>query len=229
MTEQQYPRAAHVLKNNFYVNDLLSGTSTTEEAIDVQRELSALLQTAGLTLRKWAPNHSAFLEAIPRELQETQPTLSLDNDNGVTTLGLLWNPKTDNLQVRSSLTQKQPTNSESTKRKVLAITASIFDPLGLLSPAVIAYKIFLQKLWQDKLQRDDVLPAQLQQEWHQLLQTIPTLSQLKINRRVICNNAVNTQLHGFCDSSERAYRACLYLRSTDDTNQCVNFCVLHQR
>jgi hypothetical protein len=99
-------------------------------------------------------------------MQETQTTLSLDNEDGVTTLGLLWNPKTDNLQVRSSLTQRQPTDFEPTKRKVLAITASIFDPLGLLSPTVIAYKIFLQKLWQDKLQWDDLLFAHLQQEWN---------------------------------------------------------------
>jgi hypothetical protein len=123
-----------------------------------------MLQTAGFTLRNWASNHSAFLDGIPRELQETQTTLSLDNEDGITTLGLLWNPKTGNLQVRSSLNQRQPTDFESTKRKVLAITASIFDPLGLLSPAVIAYKIFLQKLWQDKLQWDGLLPAHLQQE-----------------------------------------------------------------
>jgi len=116
--------------------------------------------------------------------------------------------------------QVQPTNStESTKRKMPATTASIFDPLGLLSPAVIAYKIFLQKLWQDKLQWDELLPAHLQQEWNQLLQTIPNLSQLKINRKVICSNAVNIQLQGFCDSSERPYGACLYMRSTDRNNK----------
>jgi len=97
----------------------------------------------------------------------------------------------------------QPTDSTaSKKRKVLATTASIFDPLGLLSPAVIAYKIFLQKFWQDKLQWYELLPAHLQQEWNQLQQTIPNLSQLKINRKVICTNVVNIRLHGFCDSSE---------------------------
>jgi hypothetical protein len=150
--EQQYPRAAQVLNNDFYVDDLLSGTSTIEDAINMQKEISSLLQTAGLTLRKWASNHSTFLDTIPKELQETQPTLSLDNEDRVTTLGLLWNPKNDKLQVKSSLTQMQTTSStESTKCKVLAITASIFDLLGLLSPAIIAYKIFLQKLWQDKL------------------------------------------------------------------------------
>jgi len=176
--EQQYPRADQVLSNDFYV-DLLSGTSTIEDAINVQKELSALLQTAELTMRKWASNHTTFLETILLELQETQSTLSLDNEEGLTTLGLLWNPKNDYLQVKSSLTQMHLTDSPaSTKRKVLAITASIFDPLGLLSPAVVAYKIFLQKLWQDKLQWDEPLSSHLQQEWNQLLQTIPTLSTL---------------------------------------------------
>jgi len=84
--------------------------------------------------------------------------------------------------------------------------------------------MFLQKLWQDKLQWDELLPAHLQQEWTQLLQTIPKLSQFKINRKVICSNATNIQIHGFCDSNERAYGACLYIRSTDNNN--TTFCEL---
>ena len=52
---------------------------------------------------------------------------------------------------------------------VLLTTASIFDPLELLSPAVIDHDIYLQKLWQDKLHWDELFPAQLQQEWNQLL------------------------------------------------------------
>jgi len=216
----QYPRAAQVLSNDFYVDELLIGTSIIEDAIKVQQEISSLLQTAGCTPMKWASNHSTYLDNIPRELQETQQTLSLDNDDGVTTLGLLWNPTNDQFQVKNNTTQVQPTNSTaSTNRKVLATTASIFDPLGLLSPAVIVYKIFLQKLWQDKQQWDELLPAHLQQEWNQLLQIIPKLSQLKINWKVICSNAVNIQIYGFCDSSERAYGACLYICSTGSNNK----------
>jgi hypothetical protein len=105
------------------------------------------------------------LSTIARELQETQQTFSLENEEGITTLGLLWNPQNDQLQVKSNFTQEQSTDSTvSIKRKVLATTASIFDPLGLLSPAVIVYKIFLQKLWQNKLQWDDLLSVHLQQE-----------------------------------------------------------------
>jgi hypothetical protein len=139
-----------VLHNDFYVVDL-SGASTFKEAIKLQQEVSTLLQTAGLQMRKWVSNNTAFLDTIPKGLQETQRTLSLDNEDGVATLGLLLNPSSDQLQVRSS-TEMQPDSTASTKRKVLATTASIFDPLGLLNPAVIAYKIFLQKLWQEKLQ-----------------------------------------------------------------------------
>jgi hypothetical protein len=55
----------------------------------MQKEISNLLQTAGLKLRRWASNHSASLDTIPMELQETQSRLSLDNEDEVTTLGLL--------------------------------------------------------------------------------------------------------------------------------------------
>jgi hypothetical protein len=63
--QELHPRAAQVLRNDFYVDDLLSGTSTLEEAIQVQKEVSTLLQTAGFTLRKWASNHPTFLDTIP--------------------------------------------------------------------------------------------------------------------------------------------------------------------
>jgi hypothetical protein len=45
-----------------------------------------------------------------------------------------------------------------------------------------------------------------------------------MNRKVICANATNIQIHGFCDSSERAYGACLYIHSTN--NDKNTFCEL---
>jgi len=179
----------------------------------LQQELTSLLNTAGFTLRKWASNHSACLDTIPTELQETQQTLSLDKEDGVTTLGFLWDPAADQLQFKNIKQVQTIDSTMSTKRKLLAITESIFDPLGLLSPALIVYMIFLQKLWQDKLQLDELLPTHFEQSWNQLHQTIPQLSQIKIKRKVICSNATNIQLHEFCDSIERPYGACLSIPS----------------
>ena len=96
---------------------------------------------------------------------------SLKENKFQTRLGLLRKPTIDNFQVKNNTTQVQPTDSTaSTNRKMLATTASICEPLGLLSPAVIAYKIFLEKLWKDKLQCDEILPPHLQQEIHKQLQ-----------------------------------------------------------
>jgi hypothetical protein len=60
-----YPKAAQVLSNDFYVDDLLSGTTTLKEAIQLYHDLSTLLQTAGFTLRKWSSNNIKFLNSIP--------------------------------------------------------------------------------------------------------------------------------------------------------------------
>jgi hypothetical protein len=59
------------------------------------------------------------------------------------------------------------------------------------------------------------LPSILQQKWDLLQKTIPQLSQIRINRKVIPANDSNIYIHGFCDSSELAYGACFYIRSTD--------------
>jgi hypothetical protein len=89
---------------------------------------------------------------------------------------------------------------------VLAITASIFDPLGLLSPAVTAYKIFLQKLWQDNLQWDELLFPIFNKNGISYFRLF-LYYQLPKSTGVICFNAINNQIIGFCDSSERAYGA----------------------
>jgi hypothetical protein len=93
---------SQVLRDDFYVDDLLSGTSTVQEAIEV-RELSTLLDTAGFPLRKWASNNSTFLDTIPEELRETRQTLSLDNEDGVTTLGLYGTQKLMNCRCKTTI------------------------------------------------------------------------------------------------------------------------------
>ena len=180
--QRKYPRADQVLSNDFYVDDLLSGTTTTKDAIQLRQELSTLLQTAGFTLRKWASNNQQFLDTIPEELKESQQTLSLDNKDGVSTLGLLWHPATDQLQVRDNSASTSKDSTASTKRNVLARIASIFDPLGLLSPIVIAHKTFLQKLWQDNLLWDEQLQQHRQEEWNHLSHAIPKMSQIYMPR-----------------------------------------------
>ena len=44
-----------------------------------------------------------------------------------------------------------------TKRKVLSLVSSVFDPLGWVSPLTVRGKIFLQTLWKEKMCWDQTL------------------------------------------------------------------------
>lgn len=76
--------------------------------------------------------------------------------------------------------------------------------------------MLLQKLWSDKLTWDDPVPEVAKAIWHDFVSELPLLNNLSIPRHVIIPNAIVINLHGFSDSSERAYGACIYLRSSDD-------------
>ena len=60
---------------------------------------------------------------------------------------LLWHPLLDQFLIsKGTCVQKlrEPENPPVSKRIISPIVAAIFDPLGLITPVVVVYKIFLQ-------------------------------------------------------------------------------------
>ena len=97
-------------------------------------------------MRKWASNHPSLLQHLSPEDVERKVLLSFGNEDVIKALRLLWNSTTDKLMFCVHIKQdKVPT-----QRSVLSSIASIYDPLGLLSPIIIQCKIFMQQLWQEK-------------------------------------------------------------------------------
>lgn len=45
------------------------------------------------------------------------------------------------------------------------------------------------------------------------MQQLPALNKITFERKVLYAQTINIQLHGFCDAIEKAYGACIYLRS----------------
>ena len=127
------------------------------------------------------------------------------------TLGLLWNPESDRLKY----SVKQTSQVAVTKRTILSAIAQIFDPLGLVGPAVIRAKIILQRLWQLQLGWDENLPQSLYTTWIEFHEQLKTLNEISIPRFVLGKNTITAQLDGFSDASIIAYGACIYIRSSD--------------
>ncbi|XP_011169784.3 uncharacterized protein LOC105202802 [Solenopsis invicta] len=219
--EEQFPKGAAIASWDFYMDDLLTGADTIKEAIIIRNQVTELLAKGGFILRKWTFNNKELLKGMP-ECAVEHVTLDLDKDSITKTLGINWNPQEDALQYFI----KVPHLVTCTKRIILSSIAQIFDPLGLLAPVIITAKILIQELWRLQLDWDESLPADIFSKWANCVENMQHLQAFRVPRRVLGDgDKKEIQLHGFSDVSEKAYGACIYLRSSDQ-NEILQSCLL---
>jgi hypothetical protein len=87
------PRACDAITNAFYMDDLLIGVDSIEEATILRDDLINILAQGGFELCKWASNCVAVLPKPNRGGNAT--TIGLDANAETTTLGLTWNCSKD--------------------------------------------------------------------------------------------------------------------------------------
>ncbi|XP_033223525.1 uncharacterized protein LOC117177134 [Belonocnema kinseyi] len=73
----------------------------------------------------------------------------------------------------------------------------------------------LMNLWQLNIGWDESVPPEIEESWLDLKQNLALLREIEINRKIVVNNYVSLQMHGYCDASEKAFGACIYFRSYD--------------
>ena len=102
------------------------------------------------------------------------------------------------------------------KRKVLSVTAEIYDPLGLIGPVTFWCKHFMQILWLTGTSWDEPLSDSLSNQWVELYSQLISDTYFKIPRSVkslINSQVISFQLHGFADASAKGYACCIYVRT----------------
>jgi len=214
LEENQFPKGAVVARRDFYMDDLITGANSLEETLAIRDEVTALLKRGGFVLRKWASNHPDLLKDIPGDATGNF-ILELNKDGTAKTLGVEWNQTRDVLQYSIKITRP----SSCTKRLMLSSIAQIFDPLGLLAPVILTAKLLIQEIWKLQLDWDESLPSDIFTKWSSYVTDIQSLNGFGVRRWVIGKMSdTEIQLHGFCDASERAYGACVYVRSLDRNN-----------
>lgn len=228
-----YPLAAQALSQQCYMDDCLSGADSESELYELKNQLIALLKEAGFNLHKWCSNFEPILQLNSnKDNNYKQPEKICIKDENVSNkvLGLIWKPDSDDFLISYP---EIKISEIYTKRKVLSIIASMFDPLGLISPVIVIAKLIMQKIWSDKSDWDDVLNTDLLSEWLKFLKFLPDVKNLSIARYLFSpesltekNCILKIELHGYCDSSAKAYGCCLYLRTIykNDTVVCNLIC-----
>ncbi|XP_059047815.1 uncharacterized protein LOC131843226 [Achroia grisella] len=216
----QYPVASKIVNSDFYMDDVLTGFDNVSDAINAQKELAEMLLKGKFELQKISSNSQEFMNSIDPEKRVNSIVLDINHKETVKTLGIMWETNEDSLKIAPTYMKSENTNLL-TKRNILRQIASLFDPMGWLSPAIIKAKIFMQKLWLKPVDWDKELSNDLKEEWNKYKNDLPVLSEIKIPRWNERPSDVDVELHGFADASQSAYAAVVYTRVlSNNKNPC---------
>ena len=198
------------MKQNIYVDNVISGCATTSQAVQYYKESRLIMNDAKFNLRSWASNCPELQAiALKDETADTNTTVNL--------LGLSWNTSTDTI----GFTKKQflLNNQSVTKRSVLQISSRIYDPLGFLSPVTVKARIFMQELWRSGVGWDEPLDKEHRDTWQWIAEQLQDTTDILLQRCYLTPVSDTTKkLHVFCDASKKAYGAVIYTCQGDQTS-----------
>ncbi len=210
--------AREFVEKDFYVDDGLKSVSNDEEAIDLLRRTQSMLANANLRLHKIACSSPAVTQAFAAE-DRASDLRNLDLHKDVIpiqrSLGVFWNLQTDSFTFEVTEEVKP-----FTRRGVLSVTNSLYDPLGIAAPVTIKAKMML-RLMTENLKRhpldgwDKPLPEKFRPAWEAWRKDLLELTKVKV-RRVYASGPLSAasrlEIHTFCDASIEAIAAVSYLR-----------------
>ena len=200
------------IRRNFYVDDGLASCSTDKEAIDLMRKTQdAMKQYGNLRLHKVASNSEEVMKAFePQDLAQDIYDLNLDEDQLVQrSLGIRWNLTSDMFEFHVAMNDKPMT-----RRGVLSVVNSLFDPLGFLSPVIVCGKLILRDVVTETANWDEPLPEHILSTWRTWSSNLKTLEEVHIPRVTVphLSKAVRRELWTYSDASEKAIAAVSYLK-----------------
>ncbi|KAG1659447.1 hypothetical protein GQR58_022558 [Nymphon striatum] len=126
----------------FWKVDSMESVSNNE-GVDLARNLMGLLDSGGFTLTKWVSNNQQVLQSIPEDkLAKQRNKIKFELNQMVMNekaLGVCWNVQEDSLGF-----MYEPKEKPLTRRGLLSMMSSIYDPFGLLNPFMVRGKKLIQ-------------------------------------------------------------------------------------
>lgn len=175
-----------------------------------------MLALSNLRLHKIASNRAAVMEAFPAEDRARDSKdldLSTDDIPLQRSLGISWNITSDTFTF-----QVQNNDKPFTRRGVLSMVSSLFDPLGFVAPVTIQGRSLLRELSSQVGDWDSPLPNDKKAEWMKWRESLQHLQELQIPRCysfLSPSSAQSRELCVFADASFKAISAVAYLKVTN--------------
>ncbi|XP_043209587.1 uncharacterized protein LOC122374727 [Amphibalanus amphitrite] len=214
--------AADFMKGDFYIDDGLISVPDAETAVKLIDTTRKLCARGGFTVHKILSNSIDVVKSVPME-SRCAGLRSLDVGSGdlpvERTLGIDWDTDTDMLSIHVT-----PRVREVTRRGILSVVSSFFDPLGLVSPFILRGKLLLRELCREGCGWDDPVPSDVADAWKEWMESMLALKIVSVPRCYVeggLQDKMTVELHHFSDASAVGYGQCSYVRTVDQ-NGLVN-------
>ena len=195
------------INESLYVDEIVTGEVTVEKVKKIKEISEKIFGEACIELHKWHSN--------AKELEETQEEhlfeLSYAKQEFGTRatdckiLGLPWDKSKDKIGVDLDIPLK-----EQSKRGMLKHLASIFDPLGLISPVTLTGEDIYREACDLKLSWNEQLTEPLRTKWIKWSESLP--QKFAVSRSILAfkDEILSVDLHVFGDASLKGVSAVLY-------------------
>ena len=219
-------QVAEFIKQDFYIDDGLTSVADEPSAVRLIVGAKAACEERGFHLHKFASNKPQVLRRAEQEadeeavLQSTVKLCKTEEPPTQSVLGIQWNTEKDTFAINVN-SRKNPTNDSKTlhksvtRRCILSVVSSVFDPLGFVSPFVLVGKLLLQELCRDGLGWDEPVSGDVARAWTEWLKDMLALEAIDLPRCYAAGGltgATAVELHHFSDASREGYGQCSYLR-----------------
>ncbi|KAL0146815.1 hypothetical protein M9458_057754 [Cirrhinus mrigala] len=173
--ETQLSEVVKIIKESLYVDDFISSASDVEKAFSITANAKQVMSTASMDLCKWTTNSPELKEKW--KITTTEPETETPGAI-LKVLGLEWRTETDDFVFDLTALLDAVAKRENTKRRVLKLSAHIFDPIDFLTPFVVHVKCLFQEMWIQGLGWDE----DLAQEWQKWCSELPQIHHIVIPR-----------------------------------------------
>ncbi|XP_044760886.1 uncharacterized protein LOC123318341 [Coccinella septempunctata] len=230
LCEEEFTNIGRAIKRQHYVDDYLDSCDSEDEAIQLVRNVILVHKKGGFEITKWISNSQKVLKTIPENLKTDSSSKEIDSEKIERVLGLNWSPQTDefvfNFNFKKLPEELYNGKKIPTKREVLRLVMSVFDPLGFLSCFMVKARILIQNIWKIGIEWDIEIPEDLFHFWKKWIHELNSFVPIKIRRPYFPSFpslSLQMDLHLFCDSSDKAYSAVAYLRTEYSDNVSTSF------
>ena len=192
-------------KENLYIDDCTNGRSNIDEGFQFYKDAKQLMATAGFVLTKWVSNSPELQKKIEQcecpdqtisnvgsqieddsSFSNFQLGAKSDDETIKSVLGITWDISSDQFLFDFSVIVQMGEQIRLTKRNLLKVTSSIYDPTGVVSPITIQAKVIFQLLCKEKIDWDSEIPQPIIKVWKEFIMFLKSLEIIRIHEFIDC-------------------------------------------